>query len=55
VLTGGGALLRGLDRLLQEETHLPVRAGGDPLACVVRGASRMLDQPGVLARVAIPV
>jgi rod shape-determining protein MreB len=55
VLTGGGALLPGLDHLLQAETHLPVRVDGDPLSCVVRGAGRMLDEPGVLARVALPV
>ncbi len=55
VLTGGGALLPGLDRLLHEETRLPVRVGDDPLWCVVRGAGRMLDEPGVLARVAVPV
>ena len=36
-LTGGGALLRDLDRLLQEETGLPVVVADDPLTCVVRG------------------
>ena len=35
--TGGGALLRDLDRLLAEETGLPVLVAEDPLTCVVRG------------------
>jgi rod shape-determining protein MreB len=38
VLTGGGALLRDLDRLLMEETGLPVLVADDPLTCVVRGS-----------------
>jgi rod shape-determining protein MreB len=42
-LTGGGALIRGLDRLLSEETGLTVRRDGDPLTCVVRGTGRILD------------
>ena len=46
VLTGGGALLRGFDKLLAEETRLPVRVGSDPLTCVVRGGGRLLDQLG---------
>jgi actin-like ATPase involved in cell morphogenesis len=37
MLTGGGALLRDLDRLLMEETGLPVLVAEDPLTCVVRG------------------
>ena len=40
VVTGGGALLRDLDRLLMEETGLPVLVAEDPLTCVVRGSGR---------------
>ncbi|MBM3351821.1 MAG: rod shape-determining protein [Betaproteobacteria bacterium] len=43
VLTGGGALLRDLDRLLMEETGLPVIVAEDPLTCVVRGSGKTLD------------
>ncbi len=44
VLTGGGALLRGLDKRLRQETNLPVNVADDPLTCVVRGAGRVLDE-----------
>ncbi len=43
VLTGGGALLRDLDRLLMEETGLPVIIAEDPLTCVARGGGRALE------------
>ncbi|OGT26701.1 MAG: rod shape-determining protein [Gammaproteobacteria bacterium RIFCSPLOWO2_02_FULL_42_14] len=43
VLTGGGALLRNLDRLLQEETGLPVIVAEDPLTCVARGGGKALE------------
>lgn len=43
VLTGGGALLRYIDRLLQEETGLPVFIAEDPLTCVARGGGRALE------------
>ena len=43
VLTGGGALLRDVDRLLMEETGLPVIVADDPLTCVVRGCGRALE------------
>ena len=44
VLTGGGALLRDLDRLLMEETGLPVIVADDPLTCVVRGSGMALEK-----------
>lgn len=43
MLTGGGALLRDLDRLLSEETGLPVWVAEDPLTCVVRGCGNALE------------
>jgi rod shape-determining protein MreB len=43
VLTGGGALLRDLDVLLQEETGLPVIVADDPLTCVARGGGKALE------------
>jgi rod shape-determining protein MreB len=43
VLTGGGALLRNIDRLLAEETGLPVLVAEDPLTCVARGGGRALE------------
>ena len=44
VITGGGALLRDLDRLLMEETGLPVYLAEDPLTCVVRGCGEAIDR-----------
>ncbi|MDB2449062.1 rod shape-determining protein, partial [bacterium] len=43
VLTGGGAMLRDLDKLLSEETGLPVLISDDPLTCVARGGGRALE------------
>ena len=43
VLTGGGALLRDIDKLLTEETGLPVVIADDPLTCVARGGGRILE------------
>jgi rod shape-determining protein MreB len=50
VLTGGGALLKDLDRLLMEETGIPVIIAEDPMTCVARGGGRaleMVDEKGV--------
>ncbi len=44
VITGGGALLRDIDRLLMEETGLPVIIAEDPLTCVVRGSGMALEK-----------
>lgn len=54
VMSGGGALLRGLDHLLWLETNLPVRIATDPLTCVARGAGQMLEELPLLKKAAIP-
>jgi len=51
VLTGGGALLRDIDRLLMEETGLPVIVADDPLTCVVRGSGLALEKMDKLASI----
>lgn len=53
VLTGGGALLKGLDQLLREETSLPITVVDDPLSTVVVGTGRALDNLNVLREVCI--
>ena len=54
VLTGGGALLRGLDQLLRQETNLPITVAEDPLSCVALGTGKVLDELDLLKKVAIP-
>ena len=54
VLTGGGALLKNLDKLLREETSLPITVTEDPLITVCLGAGRALDSLEILKRVLIP-
>ncbi|MBI2841952.1 MAG: rod shape-determining protein [Armatimonadetes bacterium] len=44
MLTGGGALLRGLDRLLAIETNIPIHVAEDPLSCVALGTGKALDE-----------
>ncbi|HEY0623554.1 rod shape-determining protein [Sphingomonas sp.] len=54
VLTGGGALLEGIDEVLRDETGLPVTVAEDPLTCVALGTGRALEDPvfrGVLLAV----
>jgi len=53
VLTGGGALLKHLDILLREETGLPITIADDPLAAVVLGTGKALDELDLLRRVSV--
>jgi len=50
-LTGGGALIRGLDRVIQEEMNIPVFVADDPLSAVARGAGRILEDLDLYAPV----
>ncbi|MFZ2682142.1 MAG: rod shape-determining protein [Patescibacteria group bacterium] len=54
VLTGGGALLRGIERTISRETEIPVRVAEDPLTSVVRGAGMLLDNEALLKDIALP-
>src|SRR3984893_13213538 len=53
VLTGGGALLKNLDKRIREETGLPVSIAEDPLASVVLGTGRMLSDFNLLRKICI--
>jgi rod shape-determining protein MreB len=48
VMTGGGALLRGIDTLISKETGMPVHIAEDPLLCVAKGCGRCVDDPKML-------
>jgi rod shape-determining protein MreB len=52
-LTGGGALLKGLDELLKQETSLPIKIADDPLAAVALGAGMALDNLNILKEVMV--
>ncbi|MDI6844528.1 MAG: rod shape-determining protein [Candidatus Saccharicenans sp.] len=53
VLTGGGALLKNLDKRIREETQLPVFITEDPLTSVVMGAGRLLDDLDLLKKISL--
>jgi len=53
VVTGGGALLKGLDKRLREETNLPIIIAEDPLTCVVRGTGEVLEDMNQFSKVLI--
>jgi len=52
-LTGGGALLTGLDEIIRKETYLPVTIAQNPLSCVALGVGALLDDIDLLERVAL--
>lgn len=54
VLAGGGSLLRGLDKLVAQETQMPVRVAEDPLTAVVRGCGIVLEDVEKLKEVLVP-
>lgn len=52
-LAGGGAQLAGIDKLIAQETHMPVWIADDPMTCVVRGCGKVLEDNGLLRRVRV--
>ncbi len=53
IITGGGALIRGLDKRISEETKMPVWVADDPLTTVVRGCYKVLDNLDLLSKVRV--
>ncbi len=53
VITGGGALIRGIDKRISDETKIPVLIAEDPLTTVVRGCYKLLDNLDLLAKVKV--
>lgn len=53
LLTGGGALIPGIDHLIVERAHIPVVLASDPLTTVVRGTGKLLDDNDMLTRVKV--
>lgn len=53
-LTGGGALLRGLDKLLSKETGMPVHIADEPLNCVAHGTGKIIENMEILNKLTVP-
>ena len=53
MITGGGALLKGIDERIRMETNLPVHVAEDPLTAVVRGAGKVIDNLNRFSKVLI--
>jgi len=52
VLTGGGAMVYGLDERIEDYTRIPCRLAEDAISCVVNGTAKLLDQPGAFKNIA---
>ena len=52
VLTGGGALIRGLDKYLSDIVRLPVYVGEEPLLCVAKGTGKAMEDLDLLTQLA---
>lgn len=54
LLTGGGALLKGIDKVIAKAAEIPVRVADDPLTAVVRGTGILLEEPELLKEIVLP-
>lgn len=55
VMAGGGALLKGLDKLISNAAEIPVRVTEDPLSCVVRGTGIVMEDESLLSEIELPI